>query len=50
MNEKRTGFDNDKRNMLVVCETDLTWQSTKSWWRPQDIQNDDSHVTTRKPW
>jgi hypothetical protein len=39
INERKPDCDDDKLNIsMVICDTDIMKQLTKSWWRPKDFQ------------
>ena len=50
MNEEKTESAYDKWNIsVVICDTGIPLQSTKSWWRPYNIRIDDFKLTNRSP-
>ena len=35
---------------VVICDTDITYWLTRSWWRPWNVRSDDFNLTNRNSW
>jgi hypothetical protein len=44
--KKGLGSDYDKQSIFVmICDTDIPWLSTRSWWQPYNFRSDGFNLT-----